>query len=257
MTDITNLGDNNANLTELEVLANQENKQQDNTQAESQESANADKPDSVEAKPKEKKETDWEQSAKYYQSEKDKMFAENEKLRQQLEEVVVKQQEAQKQQEEQIAPPENFDPWEAYNDPNSESYAFRTKMEQINIAKAVQTSQKQTEEKMRNDKQLQEFDNQLTQAGLSAEEKQQFYDFANKPLSEMGTDKLVAMWRAADGKVNTVQNASGPREFDKIRQNQQEPTPVGVLQGEQPPQVNESDETWDRIMNATNRTRIV
>ena len=130
-------------------------------------------------------------------------------------------------------------------------------MEQINIAKAVQTSQKQTEEKMRNDKQLQEFDNQLTQAGLSAEEKQQFYDFANKPLSEMGTDKLVAMWRAADGKVNTVQNASGPREFDKIRQNQQEPTPVGVLQGEQPPQVNESDETWDRIMNATNRTRIV
>ena len=253
MADITNLGDNNPNLTELEMLANEE--QQEVAQAETQES-NEDKPESAEQKPEEKKQ-DWEQSAKYYQSEKDKMYAENQKLKAELEKLSTQQQEVQQQVEEQIQPPENFDPWEAYNDPNSESYKFRTEMEQLNIARAVASSQSKLEEKMQTDKKLQEFDNQLTQQGLSAEEKEQFYAFANKPLSEMGTDKLVAMWKAADGKVNTLANASGPREFEKVRQNMQEPTPVGVLQGEQPPAVNETDETWERIMSSQTRSRIV
>ena len=252
MADITKIGsDDNPNFTEGELLLHE---QQQDTQAETQDST-MDNQESVEQVTKESN-TDWEKSAKHFQSEKDKMFAENQALKQQLESL--KAQTAEEPKEEvSIAPPENFDPWEAYNDPNSESYAFRQKMEEINIAKAVESSQKQLEEKMQADKKLQEFDNQLTQAGLSESDKQQFYAFANRPLSEMGTDKLVAMWRAADGRVNTPQNASGPREFDKIRQNQAEPTPAGVLQGEQPPVVNQEDATWDRIMNATNRSRIV
>jgi len=253
MADITNLGDNNANLTELEMLANEE--QQDNAQAETQETVKAVSPESAEQE-KGLPEQDWEQSAKYYQSEKDKMYAENQKLKGELEKL-SSQPQPEVQQEEAIAPPESFDPWEAYNDPNSESYQFRQKMEELNIAKAVASSQKNIEDKMHVDKRLQEFDNELTQQGLSAEEKERFYDFANRPLSELGTDKLVSMWQAADGRVNTLQNASGPREFDKVRRNLKEPTSAGVLQGEQPPAVDETDETWNRIMSATNRTRII
>ncbi|MDC0480340.1 hypothetical protein OAN76_02550 [Candidatus Marinimicrobia bacterium] len=251
MADIMNIGDSNANLTELEMLANE--RQQDNAQAETQESVKADSPESAEQE-KGLPEQDWEKSAKYYQSEKDKMYTENMELKSKLEKLS----EAEPVQEEvAIQPPESFDPWEAYNDPNSESYQFRQNMEQINIAKAVSSSQKNLEDKMQVDKKLQEFDNELSQQGLSAEDKNSFYAFANKPLSQLGTDKLVKMWQAADGKVNTLANASGPREFDKVRQNQLEPTPLGVLQGESPPAVDESDETWDRIMSATNRTRIL
>ena len=250
MADITNIGDNNSNLTELEMLSAQE-PQQDNAQAETKESAIADNPESAEQEKRPKQ--DWEQSAKYYQSEKDKMYAENQKLQSQLEQLskepVV--------EEAPITPPENFDPWEAYNDPNSDSFMFRQEMEQLNIAKAVASSQSKLEEKMTVDKKLQEFDNELTQQGLSGEDKESFYAFANKPLSQLGTDKLVRMWQAADGKVNTLSNASGPREFEKVRRTQQEPTPVGVLQGEQPPAVNELDDTWNRIMSSQNRTRII
>jgi hypothetical protein len=253
MADITKIGRNdNPNFTEGELLLHEE---QQNAQAETQESEQ-DNRESVEQVTEEVK-TDWEKSAKHFQSEKDKMFAENQQLKKQLDEVANNQQVAQQVEEEAVAPPEEFDPWEAYNDPNSESYAFRQKMEEVNIAKAVASSQKHLEDKMQSDKKLQEFDNQLTQQGLSAEEKQQFYNFANTPLSNMGTDKLVAMWRAADGRVNTPQNASGPREFEQVRKTQQDPTPAGVLQGEQPPAVNEVDETWNRIMSAQNRTRII
>ena len=246
MADITNLGDVNSNLTELEMLANQE--QQDNAQAETKESVETDKPESVEQN---KEQTmDWEQSAKYYQSEKDKMYAENQKLQSELEKLGNAKQEP-------IQPPESFDPWEAYNDPNSESFRFRQEMEQLNIAKAVASSQSKLEEKMNVDKKLQEFDNELTQQGLSGEDKESFYAFANKPLSQLGTDKLVRMWQAADGKVNTLSNASGPREFEKVRKTQAEPTPVGVLQGEQPPAVNETEDTWNRIMQSQSRTRII
>lgn len=252
MADITKIGDDNANLTEMEVMQSQE--QQDNTQAENQELANAENPDSVEQEQVVK--TDWEKSAKHFQSEKDKMFAENQQLKAQLQEIAKAQQETQAKKEvEAIQPPESFDPWEAYNDPNSESYAYRQQMEQHNINQAVARSQQQLEEKMTSEKRMQEFDNELVQQGLSAEDKESFYAFANKPLSQLGTDKLVAMWRAVDGQLNTPQNASGPREFAKIRANQAEPTPAGVLQGEQPPVTNQDDATWDRIMNATNRSR--
>ena len=148
MADITNLGDNNPNLTELEMMASKE--QQDNAQAEKEESAKADKPVSAEQSPEEQPQQDWEQSAKYYQSEKDKKYAENQKLKGELEKLSTQQPEV--QQEEAIVPPESFDPWEAYNDPNSESFQFRQKMEEINIAKAVASSQNQLEEKMQVDK---------------------------------------------------------------------------------------------------------
>jgi len=253
MADITKIGDDNVNLTEMEIMQNQE--QQDNTQAENQELANAENPESVEQE-QGVQGTDWEKSAKHFQSEKDKMFAENQQLKAQLQEIANNQQQVQQQKEEEaIQPPESFDPWEAYNDPNSESYLYRQQMEQHNIAKAVAQSQQQVEDRMQADKKLQEFDNELIQQGLSAEDKEKFYAFANKPLSQLGTDKLVAMWRAVDGQINTPQNASGPREFAKIRANQAEPTPAGVLQGEQPPVTNQDDATWDRIMNATNRSR--
>jgi hypothetical protein len=200
MADITNLGDSNANLTELEMLANEEG-QQDNAQAETQETVKAAKPESAEQE-KGLPEQDWEKSAKYYQSEKDKMYTENQNLKSQLEKLGTANED--KVQEEAIKPPESFDPWEAYNDPNSESYQFRQTMEEINIAKAVAFSQKNIEDKMHVDKRLQEFDNELTQQGLSAEDKESFYSFANKPLSELGTDKLVSMWQAADGRELTL-----------------------------------------------------
>ena len=266
--DIENItGDNNPNLTEMEMLAGQ---QEQTAQTQEQEVP----AESAEQEPQEK-ETNWEDSAKYFQSEKDKLYAENQKIKdsmkkyESLGEFIDSRPDVQdylKQaidgkenlpQAETLTPPEEFDPWEAYNDPNSESFKYRATMEQNAINQAVSASQKKLDGQLKVEKQMREFDNELSQQGLDANDKQAFYNFANTPLTELGTDTLVKMWQAADNRVNTPSNASGPREFESVRRTQAEPTPVGILQGEQPPKPNLDDDVWNRIVAATNRTKVI
>ena len=72
----------------------------------------------------------WEEQAKYFQSEKDKLSAENQKLKQyeevgkflesrpDLVETIKNQAGGQPKEQPQAAlKPDEFDPWEAYNDP--------------------------------------------------------------------------------------------------------------------------------------------
>jgi hypothetical protein len=74
----------------------------------------------------------------------------------------------------------------------------------------------------------------------------------------MSTDVLVNMWKAADMKVNTpVNQSTPPPEIAVLDANKQVPQSVGVLQGEQPPPKNDTDDMWNRIMGAANRTRII
>jgi len=82
---------------------------------------------------------DWESQAKYFQSEKDKLHTENQKLKQyeQVGQMLesrpdIVQAVSGMLQGGQTAPEkrvelskDEFDPWEAYNDPSSKSYQFR------------------------------------------------------------------------------------------------------------------------------------
>lgn len=272
------IGDGNPSITEGELLKHQAEKNKNADVTDNRDLAEASEPeqssDAEQQTPTE--EPDWEKSAKYFQSEKDKLYAENQKLKsggtekyQALGEFVEGRPDVQKylnsvlkgeevpEEAGPISPPEDFDPWEAYNDPNSDSFKFRDGMERANIEQAVQQSQKGAENRMALQQRINQFDNELSNEGLGVDDKKAFYEFANKPLTELGTDTLVKMWKAADSKVNTPQNASGPREFEAVRKAQAEPTPVGLLQGEQPPKPKLDDEVWDRIMKADSRTRIL
>jgi len=93
---------------------------------------------------------DWESQAKYYQSEKDKLHVENQKL-QQYEKVgkflesrpdlvqnLMSEVSGQPNTQQRVAlKPDEFDPWEAYNDPSSKSYQFRMQEMQGTINSAV------------------------------------------------------------------------------------------------------------------------
>ena len=269
--------DDNPNLTELAALEHIEKEDAKKLDADKKaQESKEDKPVETVEQKSEGKEVNWEESAKYFQSEKDKLFAENEKVKKDLEQYkalgdfvkarpdiqeylngVVNGQPQTPEPVEEVNAPEDFDPWEAYNDPNSESYKFRQAMEQKNIEQAVAQRTAKFENEMAVKSKMEEFDKELSQQGLSEQEKESFYDFANRPLNELGTDTLVNMWRAADQRVNTLDNASGRSEFDKIREQQQEPTAVGVLQGEQPPKTDPTNEVCDNIMAANSRTKVI
>ena len=96
---------------------------------------------------------DWESQAKYFQSEKDKLHTENQKLKQYeqvgkllesrpdivntISGMVQGGQPATQQKRVELSKDE-FDPWEAYNDPSSMSYKFRQQELQDTINETVQ-----------------------------------------------------------------------------------------------------------------------
>ena len=204
---------------------------------------------------------DWESQAKYYQSEKDKLHVENQQLKQ-YEKVgkflesrpdLVKNlmsEVGQPDTQPRITlKPDEFDPWEAYNDPSSASYKFRMQELQETINGAVDQAvgglkAQQGRTSLRTD---------LSNKGLSEQEQNSFFEFADKHPSEYGLDNVLKMWRAvAQSPASKVENP-----LDQIRENQTNPQAAGVLQGSQPEKKSETDMVWDSVMNAGKRSNVL
>ena len=102
------------------------------------------------------------------------------------------------------------------------------------------------------DSQLQ---NQVINDGLvTREELPQFMDFVNKHPAEYGLDNVVKMFRAVNAGNPATQ---APNPLDQVRQNQQAPTPAGILAGEQPQRKSEVDDVWDQVIKAGTRTKVL
>ena len=203
--------------------------------------------------------SDWESQAKYFQSEKDKLYNENqnlkkyEKLGQMLESRPDIVQTISGMVQGQPTPSEQrisldkdeFDPWEAYNDPASKSYKFRQQELQDSIDKAVQSQVGQVQKEVGMNK----LTNELEKRGLNEEQIKSFYEFAQKNPSEYGIDGAINMWQAVT--QEPTKGNQNPNPFDSIRQNQSVPQQAGILSGEQPIKTNEKDEMWKGVMGAT------
>ena len=193
---------------------------------------------------------DWETQAKYHQSEKDKLYAENQELKAGIQEFLDSRESGQPQAPERIAlKPDEFDPWEAYNAPSSKSYQFRMQEMQSAINNGIENAvggikQEQGRSNLRAD---------LFNHGLNEQEVDSFFEFADKHPSEYGLDNVLKMWRAVTQAPETTNN----NPLDKIRQNQANPQPAGILQGHEPERKTETDEMWDRVMSAGKRSNVL
>ena len=146
---------------------------------------------------------------------------------------------------------DDFDPWEAYNDPKSKSYKFRQQELQDSIGQAVNERmsglmKKQGEQQLKSN---------LMQQGLTPAEVDSFMNFASKNPGEYGVEGAVKMWRAV---MNEGQGTvAGDNPLDNVRQTQATPTPGGILQGQQPQAKSGQDEMWDTIVGAGSRTNVL
>ena len=200
--------------------------------------------------------TDWEAQAKYHQSEKDKLYAENQDLKQyekigrflesrpDVAQKVLNEVGGQPATQEPrvTLKPDEFDPWEAYNDPSSASYKFRMREMQETINGAVDQAvgglqAQQGRTNLRSD---------LASRGLNDEQMDSFFEFADKHPSEYGLDNVLKMWQAVSQSPNT--QAENP--LDKIRQTQANPQSAGVLQGQQPERKSVDEQMYEDVINA-------
>ena len=201
---------------------------------------------------------DWEAQAKYHQSEKDKLFAENQQLKQyekvgkflesrpDLVKGLMSEVSGQPNttQERVTLKPDEFDPWEAYNDPSSASYKFRMQEMQETINGAVD----QAVGGIKAQQGRTTLQSELMSKGLNEEEVSSFFEFADKHPSEYGLDNVLKMWQAVS---QPTQGGERENPLDKIRQTQASPQAAGVLQGQQPERKNEDEEMWKGVLNST------
>jgi len=193
---------------------------------------------------------DWEAQAKYHQSEKDKLYAENQQIKAKVQEFLDSRESEQPSAPEKVVlKPDEFDPWEAYNDPSSASYKFRMQEMQETINGAVEQAvgglkAQQGRTNLRAD---------LANKGLNEQEQNAFFEFADKHPSEYGLDNVLKMWRAVSQSPETI--TENP--LDQIRQNQANPQPAGVLQGSQPEKKSETDQMWEAVMSAGKRSNVL
>ena len=209
-------------------------------------------------------EKDWEKSAKYFQSENDKKtekiknlekYEKIGKLIEQRPDIqnaianTVSGNGAQAPQNNRVQlNKDEFDPWEAYNDPKSKSYAFR--MQEIGdvvnqqVGKQMQGVQRNTA--------MAQLKADLTAKGLNGDDVEDFISFAGTPANELGVDNVIKMWRAVKETPATENNP-----LDQVRNTQNIPQSGGVLQGERPQVKDDIDAMWDGIVKAGGRTNVL
>jgi hypothetical protein len=209
--------------------------------------------------------TDWESQAKYFQSEKDKLHAENQKLKDYekvgkllesrpdiVNTISGMVQGGQPAETERITlEKDEFDPWEAYNDPASKSYKFRQQELQNSINNAVQSQVAGVQKEVG----MTKLQGELAAKGLTPEEINSFVDFASKNPAEYGVDGAINMWRSVTQEQPAQDENGNP--LDTIRQNQAVPQQAGVLTGEQPVRKSEKDSMWEGIIKAGGRTSVL
>ena len=186
----------------------------------------------------------WEESAKYFQSEKDKLASENKKLQEQLAQaanmIAGQQQQPAKPNRVELTP-EEFDPWEAYNNPESKSYKFRQQEMQDTIGQAVN----QAVSGIKEEQTISKLEADLRARGFDDQQVDKFFEFFNTPVEKLGMDNWVKMYSAVT--EGPVQQGNP---LDSIRNNQNKPMTAGVLQGQQPQVKNDEDSMWEGIMKA-------
>ena len=207
---------------------------------------------------------DWESQAKYFQSEKDKLHAENQKLKQYeqvgrmlesrpdiVQTISGMVQGGQPAQPERVAlDKDEFDPWEAYNDPASKSYKFRQQELQDSINHAVSSQVGEVQKEVG----MSKLQNELAAKGLNADEINSFIDFASKNPADYGVDGAINMWRSVTQEPEEG-NTNNP--LDAVRQNQAVPQQAGILTGEQPVRTDERDDMWNSILKAGSRASVL
>jgi len=211
---------------------------------------------------------DWEQEAKKFQSMYDKKTVEHEHLaresqdllqlkdtlnsRPELVDVIEKSLAGESVEGKNAAgstTPDNFDPWDAYYKPESESYKFRVSNEKKLVHETVDNELARLKQDMA-------FNNLKTELvskhNLGQEDAEKFLQFATTPKANLPIETLIKVWKEGSGK-----SPKKSENLEAVKKTKSIPKPAGVLQGGEQPQASEGDQVWDRIMNTSRGGRLV
>ena len=142
---------------------------------------------------------------------------------------------------------EEFNPWDAYTNPNSPSYQLR----QNEIETAVSSRMNDYMSKLDAERAVQNLEYRAqNEFKLSNDEARDFVNFVTTPKEQLPLDTLHNVWLAKSG--NKIANNN----IQNVKNTQQKPKSAGLIQGGEPPKPSDEDSMWNNIMSASNHNSI-
>lgn len=181
------------------------------------------------------------QSIEYFQSEKDKAQNLADERGTEIEELKTKLNSIQNPVAPEEGKPKDFDPYDAFNNPESASFKWRVK----EMAELASNAAREAVSTVQADMVEQKFEADLRRRGYNDEQVQDCLDFAKNPQKRLGgnpTDAVIKLYEATLP-TETPQEPS-------VRETQKHPDNVGIMQGKAPVQTDPSKDMFERVKNA-------
>ena len=210
---------------------------------------------------------DYEAEAKKFQSMYDRAQAENAKLQQgaqilqlleqrpdlvkTLEDGIAGKQT--QQQPEQTVGKDDFNPWDAFTDENSESGRYVNNKIENMVQKRLQSALSQQQQQIQSEMQMQNTVNELRGTyKMSDNDINDFLQFTTQPKERVGLNNLVKLWQMQNG-----QSVANNDTMEAVTAAKQAPRTAGVLQGQpQTSQRNDADRMFDSIISTGGSGRL-
>jgi len=202
---------------------------------------------------------DYEAEAKKFQSMYDRSQAENAKLQQGAQILQLLEQRPDlvqvledgiagnrtQQQPEPTVVKDDFNPWDAFTDKNSESGKYVNNQIDNMIQQRLNSALSQQQQQMKAEMQMQNTVNELRGTyKMSDDAINDFLQFTTQPKEKVGLNNLVKLWQMQSG-----QSVANNDTMEAVTAAKQAPRTAGVLQGEPPmPKKNDADNMFDSII---------
>ena len=200
---------------------------------------------------------DWENETRKFQSMYDKQKSENHKMRQDMQHIAnnIKQTQSDVNKKPSL-PEDEFNPWDAYYKPESESYKFRQQKEHEVVNRAIGQQNAQMQEQMLINNTMNDLRgvHKMTESEVS-----EFMDWSTDPGSSMTLDTLVDVFKTRNQQSAVLPSGEPtPDSFQAVKAAREAPRTAGVLQGQQANQPkSEQDAMWDAVVSAGSRSNVL
>ena len=200
---------------------------------------------------------DWENETRKFQSMYDKQKSENHKMKQDMQYIANNINQRQSVVDNKPSLPEDeFNPWDAYYKPESESYKFRQQKEHEVVNQAIGQQNAQMQEQMLINNTM----NDLRGVHKMTEsEVREFMEWSTDPGSSMTLDTLVDVFKSRNQQSGVLPSSEPiPDSFQAVKAAREAPRTAGVLQGQQANQPkSEQDAMWDAVVSAGSRSNVL
>ena len=210
---------------------------------------------------------DYEAEAKKFQSMYDRSQAENAKLQQGAQILQLLEQRPDlvqvledgiagnrtQQQPEPTVVKDDFNPWDAFTDKNSESGKYVNNQIDNMIQQRLNSALSQQQQQMQAEMQMQNTVNELRGTyKMSDNDINDFLQFTTQPKEKVGLNNLVKLWQMQSG-----QSVANNDTMEAVTAAKQAPRTAGVLQGQpQTSQRNDADKMFDSIISTGGSGRL-